>query len=177
MGDIGNAHGAVIRLRRPDDLRDAAAALVAVHGTDGYPVEGVDDSTGWLTPPDLVQAWVAERDGRVVGHVAVSRPAEDEAVSLWLGGHPQDEGRVTTLARLFVLAEARKQALGERLVLAATDYARQHGLRLVLDVMTKDTAAIRLYERLGWRKFGTAVHAFGEGGKTDAACYVAPGGE
>jgi len=28
----------------------------------------------------------------------------------------------------------------------------------VLDVMTKDVAAIALYERLGWRRIGTTQH-------------------
>jgi ribosomal protein S18 acetylase RimI-like enzyme len=44
----------------------------------------------------------------------------------------------------------------------------------VLDVMTKDTAAIRLYERLGWQKIGEASHHFGDGQRTAALCFVSP---
>jgi hypothetical protein len=47
-------------------------------------------------------------------------------------------------------------------------------LRLVLDVMTKDTAAIRLYERLSWQHFGEVAHHFGAGEQFPAVCYVWP---
>ncbi len=168
-------HGAAgaIRSRRPEDLEAAAAALVTVHASDGYPVEGVADSLGWLSPAGLLKAWVAEVEGAIVGHAAIDSPPSDEAVSLWEKQHPEDKGSVVTLARVFVVPRARKHALGEALVRAAEDHARARGLRLVLDVMAKDTAAIRLYERLGWRRFAETTHSFGEGGLTPAACYVA----
>ena len=60
-------------------------------------------------------------------------------------------------------------ALGEQLVRTATDYAHQHSRRLVLDVMTKDTAPIRIYERLGWQRIGTTRHG------TDTANSRPPG--
>ena len=81
---------------------------------------------------------------------------------------------VAVLGRLFVLHEARGHALGERLVRTARDHAHEHGRRLVLDVMTKDTAAIRLYERLGWQRIGTTQHTYGHGRAIDAYCYVSP---
>jgi hypothetical protein len=43
-----------------------------------------------------------------------------------------------------------------------------------LDVMTKDTAAIRLYERLSWTRIGTTRHNDGHGHAIDALCYVGP---
>jgi hypothetical protein len=51
---------------------------------------------------------------------------------------------------------ARNQALGELLVRTAMAYGLRHHRRLVLDVMVKDTAAIRLYDRLGWLRTGLA---------------------
>lgn len=81
---------------------------------------------------------------------------------------------MAVLARLFVRSQARGHAIGERLMRAATDYAERHGLRLVLDVMTKDQAAIRLYERLGWQPLGETTHAFGDGQEIPAVCYVSP---
>ena len=57
---------------------------------------------------------------------------------------------------------------------AAQDYAHEHDLRLVLDVMTKDAAAIKLYERLGWRRIGQTEHDNGHGTTVPAYCYVAP---
>jgi hypothetical protein len=40
--------------------------------------------------------------------------------------------------------------------------------------MTKDTTAIRIYERMGCQEFGRIVHHYGQGQKTDAICYVCP---
>lgn len=178
MDHVGSGHHPRIRPRRPEDLPPAAAVLTAVHALDGYPVEGVERGEAWLTPSGvLLRAWVAELDGRVVGHVVVNRPARDAAVTLWLDAHPDaDPERTVTLSRLFVLPEARRQGIAEALVHAATTYARDHGLCLLLDVLAKDTAAERLYERLGWRRFGTAVHTYAGGTRSiGAACYVAPG--
>ncbi|EGG49614.1 putative acetyltransferase [Streptomyces griseoaurantiacus M045] len=44
----------------------------------------------------------------------------------------------------------------------------------MLDVMAKDAAAIRLYERLGWRQIGETLHHFGDSRAIPAMCFVAP---
>ncbi|MGP3999582.1 GNAT family N-acetyltransferase [Streptomyces sp. 8N706] len=164
----------IIRTRTDEDLPAAAAGLVTVHAADGYPVEGVEDPQGWLSPPELLEAWVAEMAGQVVGHVAVSRPQGEEAVSLYLKQAQVSEGQVVVLARLFVLPQARRKAVGEGLAREAASYARRRKLALVGDVMTKDAAAIRLYERLGCQIIGSTIHTYGEGQQTSALCFVAP---
>ena len=55
--------------------------------------------------------------------------------------------------------------------------ARDVGRRLVLDVMSKDTAAIALYERLGWTRIGDTEHPDGHGHTVTAHCYVALPGD
>ncbi|MEV5808707.1 GNAT family N-acetyltransferase [Streptomyces parvulus] len=157
-----------------DDLTGAAEALVEVHETDGYPVEGVDDPEAWIKSEDVLAAWIAESDGRIVGHVAVMKPQGEAAADLWVKQSGDDMGHVGVLARLFVVQSARKQAAGRQLMEAAASHARDHGLRLVLDVMVKDASAIRLYERLGWRKIGETIHHFGNGETIPAVCYVSP---
>ncbi|MEI7034073.1 GNAT family N-acetyltransferase [Streptomyces pratensis] len=165
---------ATVRPRESRDLAEAATVLTAVHESDGYPVEGVEDPQAWLSPEGLLAAWVAEVDGGVVGHVAINSPQPGEEVArLWREKSGDDDSRIGVLARLFVAREARKESAGKRLVEAATAYARARRLRLVLEVLTKDAAAIRLYERLGWQCIGEAVHAFG-GQQVDAVCFVAP---
>ncbi|TXL92114.1 GNAT family N-acetyltransferase [Streptomyces sp. IB2014 016-6] len=157
-----------------DDLPGAATALLKVHETDGYPVEGVEDPEAWVSSDDVLAAWVAEMDGEVVGHVAVMRPHGEAAVSLWIEQSGDDEARVAVLGRLLVVQAARKHATGRRLTEVAMSYGRDRDLRLVLDVMTKDTAAMRLYERLGWLRIGETAHHFGNGESIPAVCYVAP---
>ena len=166
-----------IRPRTEADLPGAAAALVAVHAVDGYPVEGVDTPLEWLSPVGVLKAWVAEKEGEIVGHAMLSRPQGEDAVEMWLKQSGDTADHVAVGARLFIAPEARGEGLGERLLRTAFDYGRAHGLRVVLDVMTKDKAAIRLYERIGMQRIGTARHAYGEGQEIDAVCYVSPAPE
>lgn len=166
---------AIIRERTDADLPGAAAALIEVHRTDGYPVEGVADPKAWLTGPALLRAWIGELNSKVVGHVSISQPQPDDAAaSLWSGKPEGVGGDVAVLGRLFVLSAARGQSLGERLVKAASTYAQSQDLRLVLDVMLKDSAAIKLYEHLGWQRIGETEHSDGAGRHISAACYVGP---
>ncbi|MER5918170.1 GNAT family N-acetyltransferase [Streptomyces sp. NPDC001982] len=111
---------------------------------------------------------------RTVGHVMVSRPQGEDAVRMWLEQSGDTADHVAVGARLFVAPEARSEGLGERLIRAAFDYAQEHGLRVVLDVMAKDKAAIRLYERMGMQRIGTAKHGYGQDQEVDAVCYVSP---
>ncbi|MEU3228144.1 GNAT family N-acetyltransferase [Streptomyces sp. NPDC006976] len=162
-----------IRPLEDADVPEVAAALIEVHATDGYPVEGVEHPEAWITPPGVVKAWVAHRGG-VVGHVAIMKAEREGAVTLWQRQSGEAEARIGVLARLFVVRSARKHAVGERLMRAAMDYAEENGLRLVLDVMDKDESAIRLYERLGWHFIGGATHHYGDGQQIPAKCYVWP---
>ncbi|MEU1380540.1 GNAT family N-acetyltransferase [Streptomyces albidoflavus] len=165
---------ATVRPRESRDLAEAATVLTAVHESDGYPVEGVKDPEAWLSPEGLLAAWVAELDGHVVGHVAINSPQPGEEVArLWREESGDDDSHIGVLARLFVARQARKASVGKLLIEAATAYARDSHRRLVLEVLTKDAAAIRLYERLGWQRIGEAVHTFG-GKQVDAVCFVAP---
>ena len=61
------------------------------------------------------------------------------------------------IARLYSIAvadAARGRGLGEALLAAAEDAAREHACaRMRLEVRQDNSAAIRLYERLGYRRF------------------------
>ncbi|WP_301127402.1 GNAT family N-acetyltransferase [Streptomyces cacaoi] len=167
-----SAPGASVRPRLATDIEEAARVLVEVHATDGYPVEGVDAPEEWLTPSGAIQSWVAELDGRIVGHVTISNPQDEGAISLWSQTAKHDD--VAVLGRLFVLRSARGQAIGKRLIKIATEFACRNNQRLVLDVMAKDASAIRLYEALGWRRIGRVEHDGGGGNRFEAFCYVSP---
>ncbi|MGW4343795.1 N-acetyltransferase family protein [Streptomyces sp. NPDC004690] len=168
--------GLTIRPFEDADLPGAASALVEVHATDGYPVEGVENPENWLRSADVIAAWIAQSEKGVVGHVAVMKPHGEEAVRMWVSQSGEDERNIAVLARLFVVKDARGRATGEKLMKAAMEYAQRSNLRLVLDVMVKDRAAMRLYERLGWSRIGDAKHRYGNGQEIDAVCYVAPAG-
>lgn len=165
-----------IRARLDGDLDSACKLLRDVYKTDGYPVEGTSDAIGWLTPPELLKAWVAEDPSLgIIGHVLVSRPlATTKAVDTWVDrGACQDQTAV--LGRLFVSSKARGRGVGAALTEEATNWAEGNGLRLVLDVMSKDVAAIKLYLSLGWQWLGCATHGDGRGGVWESVLFVSPG--
>ncbi|MGW9407278.1 GNAT family N-acetyltransferase [Streptomyces diastaticus] len=159
MSKAASAEALLIRPRGSGDLAQAAAALVAVHEADGYPVEGVSQPEAWLSPSGLMAAWVAEQSGLIVGHVAISRPTG---------------GRTGTLERLFVLPAARGRGAAERLIRVAEGFAQAHRLGLVLEVLAKDTAAIRLYRRLGWTETGRHTHHLDSGDSYPSLTFSAP---
>ncbi|MEV8333352.1 GNAT family N-acetyltransferase [Streptomyces niveus] len=164
----------IIRPIENSDLVGAAAALIDVHSTDGYPVEGVEEPEAWLCSADVMAAWVGDLEGTIVGHVAVMHARDEDAVSMWMQRSGEEKSQIAVLARLFVTKGARTHAVGERLMRAAMAYGRECELRLVLDVMTKDIAAMRLYERLGWFEIGKTSHPYGRGQSIEAVCYAAP---
>ena len=67
---------------------------------------------------------------------------------------PENQPHRGDLAKMLVHHRVRRQGLGEALMRAAEDVARESGRTLlVLDAVTGGDAE-RLYERLGWQKVG-----------------------
>ena len=137
-----------IRERRPSDLDGCIEALRAVQTADGYPMQWPKEPGRWLTPTSSLGAWVALADegdalGRVAGHVLVH--------SL-----PGKGTQLAAVGRLFVVPEARGNALGARLLDRAREWAADRGVDLVLEVVADEgSSAIALYERTGWRRTDT----------------------
>lgn len=165
----------VIRPTIPADLDALADALVEVYATDGYPVEGVDDPGAWVELPDAVGQWTALLDGQPVGHVALMRPAPgDGAPSLLAVQDNVPVAQIAVLARLFVSPRARRRALAAGLLETVERSAKAAGLRVVLDVMIKDQAALDLYRTRGWRVLGKVDHSFGVDQREQALALAKP---
>lgn len=165
----------IVRQRRDADLKDLADALVRVHAQDGYPVEGVANPLAWLEHPLALRSWVAVVDSVPIGQVTLTKPdSGDDAARLWVeetGGSP---AALAIVVRLFVDPEHRSVGAGRLLMIAALDYASQIGRSVSLDVMAKDRAAIRLYERLGARRLGAVTHYHGADLAESALVYAFP---
>lgn len=162
-----------IRPRTESDLDGCTEALRAVYLKDGYPVQGTDDAKTFLTLNATKQAWVAEQDGQILGHVAVSVATEEDlSVRLWLAQHP--DAPVAVLERLFVHPEKRGDGVASKLITAATDWAREQQVRLVLFALAKDQGAMRLYKRLDWSEFGKTKYQWNGNQHMEAVCFVSP---
>ncbi|HEU5215403.1 MAG TPA: GNAT family N-acetyltransferase [Gaiellaceae bacterium] len=84
---------------------------------------------------DLDASRIAERDGRRVGLGNLGVRREDA----WIGG-------------VGVVTEARRSGVGETLMRALHEQARERGIRRVwLEVIFENSGAFALYEKLGYR--------------------------
>lgn len=162
-----------IRPRREEDLPSLASTLVRVHAVDGYPVEGVADPEAWLRHPHEIQSWTAADDDGPIGQVTLTRAQpEDDAAVAWHKYTGGDIERLAIAARLFVDPDHRGSGAGHLLMETARDFARSHGLAIALDVVLKDRAAIRLYERLGAERISDVIHRYGDGLTAAGVVYV-----
>jgi ribosomal protein S18 acetylase RimI-like enzyme len=128
-----------IRERQALDIVDCVQALFQVHQVDKYPTNWPADPVRWMTPADVLQAWVAvTNQATIVGHVML-RPAAGD-------------GRVASVSRLFVVPDAQGSGLAVDLLRRARVWAAAKGLKLSLEVDDSRAAAIALYERTGWRR-------------------------
>lgn len=132
------------------DLCDAAEAAILDGG--GF---------GWITPPPqqtLENFWrgvmmvperdlfVARLDGVIAGSCQLTRPTRNN----------EAQSQVVNLTTTFVAPWARGHGLSRQLVEAAEAHARDEGFKVLnLDVRETQHAAIRLYEAMGYQRFGS----------------------
>ncbi len=166
----------MIRVRREEDIDECVSLLHSVHEREGYP-RGTNDFRRFITH-STQEAWVAELDTNIVGHIAVGEAdAEDLAVRTWNSLHPEDDN-IALAKRLFVHPDARGKGIAASLLKHAAAYGTTNRKRLVLFVLIADEAAIRLYRRLGWEEYGTGSFRFRNDLQMsmDAICFASPAG-
>ncbi|MCX4632505.1 GNAT family N-acetyltransferase [Streptomyces sp. NBC_01443] len=171
----GESASRSVRYRTDRDLGDCVRVLAEVHERDGYPVNWPDAPHAWLTPPALIVSWVAELNGRIAGHVGLSRSdAGDVAPGLWSARAGVGHDATAVVSRLFVAPSARGRGIGALLMAQAVAEARDRGVHPVLDVVGSDAAAAALYERLGWELLATVEQQWSPEQKVGLRCYAAP---
>ncbi len=133
-----------------DDLCDATEAAVEAGGGFGWlepPERTVLESywKGTLLVPRL-RVFVARLDGVICGSAQLLRPA----------GNNEAQAFSAVLQHAFVAPWARGHGLARALTLAVEDEARRESFTvLLLDVRETQEAAIKLYESLGFTRWGT----------------------
>ncbi|MHA1536090.1 MAG: GNAT family N-acetyltransferase [Alphaproteobacteria bacterium] len=133
-----------------DDLCDATEAAIEAGGGFGWlepPERSVLESywKGTLLVPRL-RVFVARLDGVICGSAQLLRPA----------GNNEAQAFSAQLQHAFVAPWARGHGLARALTLAVEDEARRESFTvLILDVRETQEAAIKLYESLGFTRWGT----------------------
>ncbi len=136
-GRLARPVNVTIAAERPDSP-DATALIDELQAHLGalYPVESQHGFTVQQLIEQGVAFFVLRANGRPAG-----------CGGILLVGREHGE-----LKRMFVRPEFRGQKFGERLVERLAQHAREHGVNLLrLETGIHQPAAIRLYERLGFR--------------------------
>jgi GNAT superfamily N-acetyltransferase len=162
-----------IRVRTAADVAACVAMLRRVHEVSGYPSFWPGDPGGWITPPGMIAAWVAEHDGQIAGHVLLIRGLR---LACLLRATGLDADELGGVARLYVDPAFRRLGLARGLLDTAADVAVAHGLLPVLDVVADSRPAIALYEQAGWRLACTqpAWWTDPDGSTPTIRCYLLP---
>ena len=174
-GPLWECGGVLIRERTEAD-RGAIDDLAKVaHANDNYPVYVGGDLLSFILVPHAIGAWVADRTGTVVGHVALHPRSSSTAVmALAEQATGLPAARLAVVARLLVSPTARRDGIGRLLLGAAADRAAQLGLWPILDVVAGSEAPIRLYEKAGWTCAGQVTVTFGQSGPIDELVFLGP---
>jgi GNAT superfamily N-acetyltransferase len=143
----------VIRQRRDDDIPTLARVLVEQQPTSHYPVQWPLDIPveDFLVRPGEERAWVAELDGRVVGHVAVYT-LDGDLRAHFVAATGTEE--LAELAVLFVGIDVIGTGVGGRLHDTAVDWIVASGRQPVLDVVPVHDRAVDVYRHRGWQEIG-----------------------
>ena len=143
-------------------LADDDAAMAAVirtvmpeFGATGSGFAISDPEVDWMSRAHSAPRhayFVLERDGRVLGGAGVAPLAGGDA-------------DVCELRKMYFLPEARGSGAGAAMMGRCLDAARGFGFtRCYLETLTGMDAAMRLYERSGFRRIDAAMGATGHGG-------------
>jgi len=144
----------VVREARRDDLDAAVALERTCFGEGGFSLTKRQLQYLYRRPTAVFM--VAEQSGRVVGEgVALVRKHKSRQNSSSLSG------RIYSVA---VDPCCRGQGVGEALVRALCDALGDRGVRRIyLEVETNNSAALHLYERLGFKQTDTLADYYGPG--------------
>jgi ribosomal protein S18 acetylase RimI-like enzyme len=171
---MSTSNSVTVRPRNPSDIPILTEILTEVYNLTKYPVDGPPSFPARFQSTKALASIVALYDGKIVGH------AELQDAS---GLNPQVINSLTpyaplssfaALVSLFVDPKIQGKGVGAHLVREALARGKVEGKRLVLIVLEKDEAAIRMYEKMGWERGIEYVYETGTGVKYKAFSYVAP---
>lgn len=147
-----------IRTRRDADIPRLVEILARQQAETQYPLRWPwpGDLAQFLRRPTEVEAWVAEIDERVVGHVTLQRVADDELGQMWATAHGVPISELLCIGVLFADRSLARRGIGSALLAHATGRAQAAGTAPVLDVIADHQEPVNLYLRQGWVEVGRA---------------------
>jgi ribosomal protein S18 acetylase RimI-like enzyme len=108
--------------------------------------------------------WFASRLGKSITFGAF-RAAELVGTAGLVLSDRQKEAHKGTMVGMYVRLDARRAGVGRRLVETIIEFARGRVEQVQLAVVSDNTAALRLYERLGFMQYGLEKKALKQAGR------------
>jgi GNAT superfamily N-acetyltransferase len=169
------ARPVVIRAKVEADAAGVLDLLLRVHATDGYPLHVSPEQVPvFLRSGHEVVAWVAEQDGRIVGHVALHWDSADATLASAQRATSLPIEQFLMVARLFVAPELHGTGLGRNLLRHAAAQAQSLERRAVLNVAQALLPAVALYDAEGWTRVDALQLAVAPDTVLDLWVYVSP---
>jgi GNAT superfamily N-acetyltransferase len=163
-----------IRPRDSADIPTLISILTDIYNLTKYPVDGPPSFPARFSASNALTSIVALHDGTLAGHAELQDTTglNPVAVKSLISNGPLDS--FAALVSLFVDPKMQGKGIGARLVEETLAWGRAHGKRLVLVVLDKDPAAIRLYEGMKWERQVEYTYENVQGVKFKAYLYLAP---
>jgi GNAT superfamily N-acetyltransferase len=141
-----------IRPRTARDLPACARLLRVVANEHQYPARWPEAPRSWLAGPDVLDAWVCEVQGEILGHVAVATvPRNGISRVRWQEITGLEPSELARISRLFVRQKVRRRGIATDLLDVAVADVRRRGLMPVTDVVSTSVDGIAFLEQRGWR--------------------------
>ncbi len=164
----------IIRPKTDADAGELLALALEVHRRDGYPRYLPDDLAAFIAPSTQHFGWVAEAEGRIVGHVGLHQAAGNPTLPAAQRATGLGPDRLAVLARLLVASNVRRRGVAQQLIAVVLQHALAQDRRVVLDVVKEADAVIRLYEGLGWTRLEDVQLPLRGGQVLDLWVYLSP---
>lgn len=141
----------LVRPRRPRDVGACARLLGVVYCADHYPDRLPGSTYAWLVR-GVLDAWVAEQHGLVLGHVATTRVGTDPlSAGRWREITGLSPDHLLGVSRFFVRRSERGRGIGAALLATAAQDVRNRGAVPVLETVSESRAAIPALRDAGWQ--------------------------
>ena len=142
-----------------DDPSLEILGLVACQGRADYDAQQPNGSSGNCEElgGHENERQAGDDEGRVLGHVSLRRVSRGSvALLIWrdVTGNTKANDGLCEVCRLAVDPVAQGKGVGGTLLGAIEARARSERKPLILGVLEKDVAAIRMYDKRGWTRFG-----------------------
>jgi ribosomal protein S18 acetylase RimI-like enzyme len=141
-----------IRQRQPSDIPELISILTSVHNLTSYPVDGPSSFPARFDSKHSIRTIVALHDSNLAGHAELqtTNSLNPKVVELLTQRAPIDT--YVALSTLFVDPKLQGKGVGARLMQHLLEWSREQGKKVVLIVLEKDQAAIRMYEKIGFER-------------------------